>query len=57
MALNKFNSTRVKGKRVIYTASLFARQNLIYLQEIGSSEYLEAYSSNRGELSSYLILS
>mgnify|MGYP001161773188 CR=1 FL=1 len=54
MALNKFNSTRVKGKRVIYTASLFARQNLIYLQEIGSSEYLEAYSSNRGELSSYL---
>lgn len=54
MTINQFYSARVKGERVIYTASLFARQNLIYLQEIGSSSYLEAYSSSRGELSSYL---
>ncbi len=51
---NIFSSERVKGKRIIYTPSPFARKNLIYLQEIGSSEYLEPYESRRGMLDSYL---
>ena len=54
MNSKSFNSKRVKGERVIYTASSFARQNLIYLQEIGKSEYLEPYESKRGKLSSFL---
>lgn len=33
----------------------FARENLIYLQEIGKSEYLEPYISQREILPSYLI--
>lgn len=51
---NKFHNKRVQGERVIYTASLFAKQNLIYLQEIGTSKYLEPYISKRGDLTSYL---
>lgn len=54
MNSKKFNSKKVRGERIIYTASTFARQNLIYLQEIGQSEYLEPYESKRGILSSFL---
>lgn len=54
MALSNFENSRVRGKRVIYTASSFAKQNLIYLQEIGRSEYLEPYTSQRENLSSFL---
>jgi AraC-like DNA-binding protein len=51
---NQFHSSRVQGERIIYTASPFAKQTLIYLQEIGVSEYLEPYTSKRGDLTSYL---
>lgn len=54
MKTNKFSNERVRGERIIYTASSFAMQNLIYLQEIGKSEYLEPYISKRGVLSSFL---
>jgi AraC-like DNA-binding protein len=54
MKLDFFQSNRVRGERVIYTASSFARQNLIYLQEIGNSDYLQPYLGKRGELDSYL---
>ena len=55
MNSNTFSNSRVRGERIIYTASPFARQNLIYLQEIGKSEYLEPYESKRkGKLASYL---
>ena len=49
-----FISNRVRGRRIIHTASSFARRNLIYLQEIGNSEYLQPYESMRGRLSSFL---
>jgi len=54
MPANRFSNQRVTGERVIYTASLFAKQNLIYLQEIGTSKYLQPYSSKRNNLASYL---
>ena len=54
MPTNHFSSQRVIGERVIYTASPFAKQNLIYLQEIGTSNYLQPYSSKRNNLASYL---
>ncbi|MCR4694109.1 MAG: AraC family transcriptional regulator [Pseudobutyrivibrio sp.] len=54
MSTHNFKNSRVRGKRIIYTASPFAKNNLIYLQEIGFSEYLEPYVSKRGTLSSFL---
>lgn len=54
MSVNQFYNQRVEGMRNIYTSSPFARQNLIYLQEIGTSHYLKPYCDNRNELSSYL---
>lgn len=53
MSSTKFHIKRVQGERIIYTASLFAKQNLFYLQEIGYSQYLEPYISKRGELAYY----
>lgn len=52
--MKQFSNERISVKRIIYTASYFAKQNLIYLQEIGTSKYLRPYSSKRNQLSSYL---
>lgn len=54
MSSKCFFGNHVQGRRVIHTASSFAKQNLIYLQEVGSSNYLQPYSSWRSNLSSYL---
>lgn len=44
----------VKAKRSMYTASEFAKENLLYLQEIGESRALQPHVSTHGALSSYL---
>lgn len=54
MSSSFFSNNRMSGQRIIYTASTFARTNLIYLQEIGSTKYLQPYSSNRNGLNSFL---
>lgn len=54
MSMSDFANKMVKGHRIIYTASAFARDNLIFLQEIGESEYIESYESVRGKMDSYL---
>ncbi len=42
------------SKRVVYTPSAFAKNNLLYLQETGSLSALKPHSSNRSKLASYL---
>ena len=44
----------VRSNRILYTASSFARANLIHLQEIGESQALKAHISKREGLTSYL---
>lgn len=44
----------VKANRIIYTASGFAKKNLIYLQEIGKSQAQQPHVSTRKDLASYL---
>lgn len=49
-----FNGNLVKTNRIIYTPSEFAKQNLIYLQEIGSSQAQQPHTNTRKGLMSYL---
>ena len=44
----------VLASRILYTASSFARANLIHLQEIGESKALKPHTSRRKSLVSYL---
>lgn len=44
----------VKSNRTIYTASDFAKESLIYLQEIGESKTLQKHISSRENLDSFL---
>ena len=44
----------VSSDRVIYTASSFARNSLLYLQEIGELKALMEHTSSRSDLQSYL---
>ena len=44
----------VSSKRVLYTASAFARSSLLHLQEIGSLEAKRSHTSERTGLQSYL---
>lgn len=44
----------VQSERILYTASPFARANLIHLQEIGASKALRAHTTQREGLNSYL---
>lgn len=48
------NSQTVKSSRVLYTASEFAKNNLIYLQEAGQLTALRQHTSKRQKLKSYL---
>lgn len=50
------NKDIVLSNRVLYTPSAFARESLIYLQEIGCLEALKAHSSSREYLDSFLFL-
>ena len=45
---------KVKSKRIIYTPSKFAKESLIYLQEVGTSETLSLNKNTRNKLNSYL---
>lgn len=49
-----FQGTLVKSKRILYTPSVFAKTNLIHLQEVGELQSLKPHRSQRGQLSSYL---
>lgn len=50
------NKKTVSSKRILYTPSQFARDSLLYLQEVGQSKALSKHSSSRENLSSYLCL-
>ena len=45
---------KVKSKRIIYTPSKFAKESLIYLQEVGTSKTLSLNKNTRNKLNSYL---
>ncbi|MCD8131230.1 MAG: AraC family transcriptional regulator [Lachnospiraceae bacterium] len=49
-----FTNSLVQSSRIIYTPSMFARANLLYLQEIGSLKAISPHTSGRSDLSSYL---
>ena len=51
---SSFNGSIVKANRIIYTASGFAKKNLLYLQEIGESQARQPHISARKNLASYL---
>lgn len=54
MDASLFHGDLVKSNRIIYTASAFAKTNLIYLQEIGELEAQQPHTSKREDLSSFL---
>ena len=45
---------KVQSKRIIYTPSKFAKESLIYLQEVGTSKTLSLNKNTRNKLNSYL---
>lgn len=49
-----FQGHSVKSNRIIYTPSTFARTSLLHLQEVGELHALQAHTSNRKGLGSYL---
>lgn len=49
-----FSGSLVKSNRIIYTPSSFAKNNLMYLQEIGESQAKQPHNSTRKNLVSYL---
>lgn len=48
--------TIVSSKRILYTASPFARSSLLYLQEIGELTALKPHTSSRSDLNSFLFI-
>lgn len=46
----------VESKRIQYTASRFAKESLIYLQEVGYSKTLKKHTNSRKNMDSYLFL-
>lgn len=49
-----FQSNFIKSNRIVYTPSAFAKSNLIYLQEVGTLQYLSPHTSRREKLDSFL---
>lgn len=49
-----FQGTSVQSNRIIYTASPFAKANLLYLQEAGELRALKPHVNSRSGLHSYL---
>ena len=45
---------KVKSNRIIYTPSKFAKNSLIYLQEVGESKTLSLNKNTRASLDSFL---
>lgn len=56
MAVSLFTGSIVASKRIIYTASDFAKLNLIFLQETGELTAQKPHISKREGLNSYLFL-
>lgn len=54
MDISLFHGDLVKSNRIIYTPSIFAKTNLIYLQEIGELQAQQPHTSERKNLSSFL---
>lgn len=46
----------VNSRRILYTASSFAKEDLLFLQETGSLTALKKHTSSRDTLSSYLFI-
>lgn len=46
----------VRSNRILYTPSGFAKNSLLYLQEIGDLQAKQAHTSKRSELDSFLLL-
>ncbi len=44
----------VESKRIQYTASKFAKESLIYLQEVGTSKTLKQHTNSRKDMDSFL---
>lgn len=51
---NLFHGSLVSTQRILYTASDFARENLLYLQETGTLQANSPHTSSREKLSSFL---
>lgn len=49
-----FTTSSVSSDRILHTPSAFAKNSLLYLQEVGTLKALSAHSSRREDLSSYL---
>lgn len=49
-----FHGNLVQSNRILYTASMFAKNHLIYLQEAGELFALKEHTSQREQLQSYL---
>ena len=49
-----FTEGSVDSKRIVYTASPFAKASLLFLQETGSLTALKPHTSTRSKLASYL---
>ncbi|MBR1852991.1 MAG: helix-turn-helix transcriptional regulator [Lachnospiraceae bacterium] len=46
----------VRSNRILYTPSAFAKNSLLYLQEIGELQARQAHTSKRQDLDSFLVL-
>lgn len=53
---NTYKDQYIKSSRIIYTPSIFAKENLLYLQEIGEKTDYIPHSSIHDNLESYLFL-
>lgn len=49
-----FQGNLVKSSRILYTPSVFAKTNLLHLQETGKLQAQKPHTSRRGNLASYL---
>ena len=54
MKSSQLQDKMVNSDRVLYTPSAFAKNNLMYLQEIGHLQALSTHTSKRSRLSSFL---
>lgn len=54
MDTSLFHGNLVQSNRIIYTPSIFAKTNLIHLQEIGELKAQKPHTSRRENLASYL---
>lgn len=52
-----FTDRAVRSDRIIYTPTLFAKEALLYLQEVGSLQALKPHQSHRESLDSFCFLS